>query len=212
VLVVPQISTRYRSREREAPRIAQFLQRVLPLRLGNYFVFFPSFELLDQTAAHLQLPGFQVLAQPRRATAVQLEEIQARLRAGTGVVVLAVQGGSLSEGIDCPGETLIGCVVVGPALPPYDLERDQVRQYFERKYGRGEAYAYLYPAAAKAFQAAGRVIRTPTDRGLLVFLDPRFLGDDYARCYPEGWFRASPTELVSRAILADVDAFWSVVR
>jgi DNA excision repair protein ERCC-2 len=209
VLVVPQISTLYRSRAREAPRIAQFLQRVLPLRLGNYFVFFPSFELLEQTRAHLELPGFQVLAQPRRAAAAQLEEILARLRGDSGIVVLAVQGGSLSEGIDVPGEALIGCVVVGPALPPYDLERDQVRQYFDRRYQCGEAYAYTYPAAARAFQAAGRVIRTPEDRGLLVFLDRRFLGADYAPCFPEGWFRDSPRELVSDAILADVQAFWN---
>jgi DNA excision repair protein ERCC-2 len=208
VLVVPQLSTLYRSRDREAPRIAHFLQRVLPLRMGNYIVFFPSFEMLEKTSAHLQLPDFQVLAQPRRASAAQLEEILARLRGETGIVVLAVQGGSLSEGIDCPGEALIGCVVVGPALAPYDLERDQVRQYFQRKFGCGEAYAYTYPAAAKAFQAAGRVIRTPEDRGLLIFLDRRFLGDDYAPCFPEGWFRDSPRELVSAAILADVLAFW----
>ena len=206
VLVVPQLSTLYRSRDREAPRIAHFLERVLPLRAGNYFVFFPSFELLDQTAAHLQLPGFQVLAQPRRASAAQLEDILERMREGQGIVVLAVQGGSLSEGIDYPGETLIGCVVVGPALPPFDLERDLIRSYFERRYGCGEAYAYTYPAAAKAFQAAGRVIRTPTDKGLLVFLDRRFL--DYAPCFPQGWFRESPRELVSSAILADVQAFW----
>lgn len=209
VLVVPQISTLYRSRAREAPRIAQFLERVLPLRHGNYFVFFPSFELLDQTRAHLMLPGFQVLAQPRRASAAQLAEILERMRAGGGIVVLAVQGGSLSEGIDYPGETLIGCVVVGPALAPYSLERDQIRQYFDRRYGCGEAYAGTYPAAAKAFQAAGRVIRTPGDKGLLIFLDRRFLGEDYAPCFPEGWFRDSPGELVSASILADVAAFWS---
>jgi DNA excision repair protein ERCC-2 len=181
---------------------------VLPLRAGNYFVFFPSFELLDKTLPHLHLPGFQVLAQPKRASAAQLAEILERMRGGSGIVVFAVQGGSLSEGIDYPGETLIGCVVVGPALPPYDLERDQIRQYFDRRYGCGEAYAYLYPAAAKAFQAAGRVIRTPEDRGLLVFLDRRFLGDDFAPCFPQGWFRDSPRELVSAAILADVEAFW----
>jgi len=209
VLVVPQISTLYRSREREAPRIAHFLQRVLPGRRGNYLVFFPSFELLDQTRAHLDLPGFRVLDQPRRASAAQVEALLGALRGGRGLVVLAVQGGSLAEGIDCPGEALIGCVVVGPALPPCDLEREQVRRYFDRKYGCGQAYAYTYPAAARAFQAAGRVIRAPGDRGLLVFLDRRFLGEDYAPCFPAGWFRDSPLELVSASILADVQAFWA---
>ena len=209
VLVVPQITTRYRTREREVPRIAQFLERVLPLQFGNYLVCFPSFELLAQTQALLSLPGFELLAQPRRASAGQIGAILERLRGGRGVVVLAVQGGSLTEGIDCPGEALIGCVVVGPPLPPFDLEREQVRRHFDRAYGCGEAYAYTNPAAAKAVQAAGRVIRTPTDRGLLVFLDPRFLAPEYASCFPADWFRDGPGELVSRAILADVAAFWA---
>jgi DNA excision repair protein ERCC-2 len=209
VLVVPQVSTLYRSRAREAPRIAHFLERVLPRRPGNYLVFFPSFELLEQTRAHLRLPDFDLRIQPRRASAAQVAELLDALRGRRGVAVLAVQGGSLAEGIDLPGEDLIGCVVVGPALPPFDLEREQVRRYFDRKYGCGEAYAYLYPAAARAFQAAGRVIRTPRDRGLLVFLDRRFLGAAFAACFPAGWFRESPEELVSGAILADLEAFWA---
>ena len=208
VLVVPQISSLYRSREREVPRIAHFLGQVLPLRFGNYFVFFPSFEMLEQTFGHLDLPGFQVLVQPRRASPAQIEGILATLRGGRGIVVLAVMGGSLSEGIDCPGEAVIGCVVVGPPLPPFDLEREQTRRYFDRKFGCGQAYAYTIPAAARAVQAAGRVIRTPADQGLLVFLDRRFLGEDYASCFPRDWYRDSPGELVSTAILADVLAFW----
>ena len=209
VLVVPQISTLYRTRAREVPRIAQFLERVLPLRFGNYFVFFPSFEMLEQTLPHLTLPGFQVVVQPRRASAARIAEILATLRERQGIVVLAVQGGSLAEGIDCPGESLIGCVVVGPPLPPSDLEREQTRQYFDRSYGCGQAYAYTYPAAARAVQAAGRVIRTPADKGLLILLDRRFLSEAYASCFPEDWYRTSPEELVSSSILADVEAFWS---
>lgn len=210
VLVVPQLSTLYRLRDREVPRIAHFLHRVLPLRFGNYFIFFPSFDLLEQTLPHLDLPGFRVLAQPRRATPSQLQEILAALRTDQGVVALAVQGGSLSEGIDCPGEALIGCVVVGPPLPRFDLERDHIRNYFQQKYGLGQQYAYTFPAAAKAIQAAGRVIRTPADRGLLVFLDGRFLEADTAGCFPLGWFQNSPRELVSSSILADIQAFWAL--
>ena len=206
VMVVPQVSTRYRQRERQVPRIAQFLERVLPLRPGNYFVFFPSYELLEQTRAQLRLPDFELLAQPRRASQEQLQDILAALRDRRGVVVLAVQGGSLSEGIDCPGEALIGCVVVGPPLPRYDLEREHVRRYFDRKYGAGQAYAYTFPAGAKAVQAAGRVIRTPEDRGLLVFLDGRFLEADLACCFPEDWH--SIRERVSSSILADIRRFW----
>ena len=209
ILVVPQISTLYRTRDREAPRIAQFLQRVLPLRHGNYLVFFPSFELLEKTLPHLDLPGFQVVAQPRRAGAARIDDLVRALRSERGLVVLAVQGGSLAEGIDLPGEALIGCVVAGPPLPPFDLERERVRAYFQERYGCGRAYAYTYPAAARAVQAAGRVIRSATDRGLLVFLDGRFLEEDFAACFPEGWFSTSPRELVSGSILADVASFWN---
>jgi DNA excision repair protein ERCC-2 len=218
VLVVPQISTLYRTREREVPRIAHFLERVLPLRTGHYFVFFPSFEMLEQTLPLLRLPDFRILAQPRRAAPAQIQAILDSLREAKGlrelrdppgIVVLAVQGGSLAEGIDCPGEALIGCVVVGPPLPPFDLERDRVRRYFDRRYGCGEAYAYTYPAMARAVQAAGRVLRTPQDRGLLVFLDRRFLAPEFAACLPQDWFQDSPRELVSAAILADVRRFWA---
>jgi len=208
VLVVPQLSTLYRARAREAPRIGHFLQRVLPLRFGNYVVFFTSFEMLEQTLPHVQLPGFRLLVQPRRATQRQIEAILDDLRTSRGIVLLAVQGGSLAEGVDCPGEALIGCVVVGPPLPPFDLEREEIRRYFDRRYGCGQAYASTYPAAARAFQAAGRVIRAPEDKGLLVFLDPRFLDPEFAACYPEGWFADSPRELVSDSILAELRAFW----
>jgi len=208
VLVVPQISTLFRQREQSVPRIAQFLSRVLPLRFGNYVVFFPSFDFLEKTLAQVDLPGFQVRAQPRRASQGDLAEILHALQVERGMVLFAVQGGSLSEGVDLPGEALIGCVVVGPPLPPFDLERRLAKDYFERRYGQGEDYAYTFPAMAKAIQAAGRVIRGPEERGLLAFLDGRFLEPAYAQCFPGDWFREGPREAVSEAILADVQAFW----
>jgi DNA excision repair protein ERCC-2 len=209
LLVIPQISTLYRRRGQETPRVAQFLSRVLPLRRGNYLVFFPSFEFLEKTQPLLDLPKFRILAQPRGASGRELSQILTALKEEQGLVVLAVQGGSLSEGIDLPGEALIGCVVVGPPIPPYDLERRLTRDYFEKSYGEGEAFTYTYPAMAKAIQAAGRVIRGPGERGLLAFLDGRFLEPAFAQCFPQDWFRVSPREAVSEEILADVSRFWS---
>jgi DNA excision repair protein ERCC-2 len=207
-LVVPQISTLFRRRETEIPRVAEFISRVLPLRFGNYLIFFPSFDFLEKTRPLLDLPGFQILAQPRQASADDLAGLLGGLRRERGQVVLAVQGGSLSEGVDLPGEALIGCIVVGPPLPPFDLERKLVKEHFDRRFGSGEHYAYTFPAMAKAVQAAGRVIRSPEDRGLIVFLDGRFLEDSYAQCFPEEWFQSSPKEGVSASILADVRRFW----
>jgi DNA excision repair protein ERCC-2 len=208
LLVVPQVSTLYRHRAAETPRIGQFLSKVLPLRQGNYLVFFPSFEFLERTQPFLDLPGFRVLAQPRRAKAEELDRILTALDEERGLVVLAVMGGSLSEGIDLPGDALIGCVVVGPPIPPFDLERRLTRDYFQRTCGQGEAFTYTYPAMAKAIQAAGRVIRGPAERGLLVFLDGRFLEPAFAQCFPGDWFARSPQEAVSGGILADVARFW----
>lgn len=210
LMVVPQISTLYRRRDQETPRVAEFLSKVLPLRHGNYLVFFPSFEFLEKTRPYLDFPDFRILAQPRKASAEALNGILAALDQERGLVVLAVQGGSLSEGIDLPGEALIGCVVVGPPIPPFDLERRMAKDYFDKAYGAGEAFTYTYPAMAKAIQAAGRVIRGPKERGLLVFLDDRFLDPAFAQCFPQDWFEHSPREAVSEAILADIARFWNV--
>ena len=210
-LVVPQISTLYRRREAEIPRVADFISRVLPLRHGNYLVFFPSFDFLGKVLPLLELPGFRLLAQPRQASQAELEALMSELREARGIVVLAVQGGSLSEGIDLPGEALIGCVVVGPPLPPFDLERRLIKEHFDRRFGSGEHYAYTFPAMAKAVQAAGRVIRSAEDRGLIAFLDGRFLEEAYAQCFPKEWFQESPREGVSTSILADVRRFWDGV-
>ena len=208
-LVVPQVSTLFRRREAETPRVADFISRVLPLRHGNYLVFFPSFDFLEKVMPLLELPAFRVLAQPRQASSAELDALLRALREERGIVVLAVQGGSLSEGVDLPGEALIGCVVVGPPLPPFDLERRLVKDHFERRFGNGEHYAYTFPAMAKAVQAAGRVIRSAEDRGLVAFLDGRFLEDAYAQCFPKAWFLESPREGVSTSILADVRRFWA---
>lgn len=127
---------------------------------------------------------------------------------------MGVQGGVFSEGVDFPGDMLIGAFVVGPALPNFDFEREQIRTYYETRYGKDNAfnYAYVYPAMAKAIQSAGRVIRSESDRGVIVMLDSRFLQNSYAETMPEGWFERSPQELVSRQILSDVKTFWESCR
>lgn len=210
LLLIPQISTRYSQRERNYGRIADAVQRISALRRGNYFVFLPSFGFLERVAALFQPPqGFSVIRQERGMKASAVEEIVESLRAGNApTIVFAVQGGSFSEGIDYAGETLIGAFVVGPPLPTYDLEREQMREYYQRKYGAGFEYAYTIPAMAKAIQAAGRVIRSGTDKGLVVLMDRRFLEPGYSQAMPADWFEADVTELVSNRILSEVAAFW----
>lgn len=139
----------------------------------------------------------------------QVVEILEHLRSrSVPTIVFAVQGGSLSEGVDYAGEMVIGAFVVGPPLPGYDLERELMKSYYQRRYGAGFDYAYVIPAMAKAVQAAGRVIRSETDCGLIVLMDDRFLEPAYCRAMPADWFEADVTELVSGAILDEVAGFW----
>lgn len=210
LLVIPQISTRYAHRERNYGKIADAVRRITALRQGNYFVFLPSFEFLERVAPLFQPPeGFTVLRQERQMKASQVEAIVESLRVRSApTIVFAVQGGSFSEGVDYPGETVIGAFVVGPPLPNYDLEREEMREYYQRRYGAGFAYAYTIPAMAKAVQAAGRVIRSETDRGLIVLMDSRFTESSYSRSMPADWFDSSVTELVSESILKEVAEFW----
>ncbi len=123
-------------------------------------------------------------------------------------IVFAVQGGSFSEGVDYPGEMVIGAFVIGPPLPVFDLEREEMRAYYDRRYGAGFDYAYAIPAMSKAVQAAGRVIRSGTDKGLIVLMDNRFVQPGYSRSMPKDWFESGPDELVSGSILKEVREFW----
>lgn len=211
LLIIPQVSTRYSQRERNYDRISDAVRRIAGLRPGNYFVFLPSFEFLDRVAAIFQPPeGFMVLKQERRMKSVQVDAILERLHCrDLPTIVFAVQGGSLSEGVDYTGEMALGAFVVGPPLPNFDFERERMREYYQRKYGAGFQYAYTIPAMAKAVQAAGRIIRSETDRGLIVLMDDRFLESEYSRAMPGDWFESDVAELVSGSILNDVSDFWA---
>ncbi|HYA88444.1 MAG TPA: ATP-dependent DNA helicase [Nitrospirota bacterium] len=211
LLIIPQVSTRYSAREHNYLRISDAIRRIAALREGNYFAFFPSFEFLGRVFDLFEPPGgFTVLRQERDMNAFRVEDIQQQLKEGIDpTIVFAVQGGVLSEGVDYPGESVIGAFIVGPPLPNYDLEREQMREYYERKYGAGFAYAYAIPAMAKAIQAAGRVIRSETDRGLIVLMDSRFVQPGYSRSMPADWFESAANELVSESIVKDVSEFWA---
>lgn len=211
LLIIPQVSTRYSQRERNYVRIADAIQRITALRRGNYFIFLPSFEFLERVMALFQAPeGFTVLGQERGMKGAQVEELLEHLRAANSpTIVFAVQGGSFAEGVDYAGEMVIGAFVVGPPLPNYDLERELMRGYYQRQYGAGFDYAYVIPAMAKAIQAAGRVIRSESDRGLIVLMDGRFMELGYRRTMPADWFESDVTELVSDGILRDVAEFWA---
>jgi DNA excision repair protein ERCC-2 len=210
LLVIPQISTKYVDRQRNYGKIADAISRITSLKSGNYVVFFPSFDFLHQVKPLVNTFGFDVLVQQRDMTQIMTETYLNQMRvANNPVILFAVQGGVFSEGVDYPGDMLIGSIIVGPALPTYDYERETLMRYFEKKYGNGNAYACIYPAMTKVVQSAGRVIRSQSERGLIVLLGKRFIEKDYVVAMPADWYDNSVNELVSGSILSDIKEFWS---
>jgi DNA excision repair protein ERCC-2 len=211
LLIIPQISTKFSDRNRNYAKIAEAVNRIASVRIGNYFVFLPSFEFMENVVRLFVPPsGVIVLKQERHMKQAAVDAVLDHLRAGEiPAIVFAVQGGSFSEGMDYAGEMVIGAFVVGPPLPTFDLEREEMRKYYQRRYNAGFEYAYSIPAMAKSIQAAGRVIRSETERGLVVLMDGRFIESGYARCMPDDWFENDVGELVSGSILREVEEFWS---
>ena len=126
---------------------------------------------------------------------------EGKLRVG-----FCVLGGVFSEGIDLRGKSLIGVVVVSVGIPQIGTERDLIRDHLETAKGKGYEYAYMYPGIGKVFQAAGRVIRTEEDEGIILLLDDRFDQQRYYQLYPPDWFpvsRVSPDNLPG-----ELEAFW----
>ena len=103
------------------------------------------------------------------------------------ITAFCVLGGIFSEGIDLKEEKLVGAVIVGTGLPQVCFERELLKNHFEAAGEDGFDYAYRYPGMNKVLQAAGRVIRTESDRGIIALLDDRFLQNSYKNLYPREW-------------------------
>jgi len=210
ILIIPQISTKFQERAKNYARIAETIERVSAVKRGNQLVFFPSFDFLKQVEAKIKVPdGFRFIVQERNTSAASVLETLECLRGEQPVLLFAVQGGVYSEGVDYPGDMAIGVFVVGPPLPTFDVEREKMREYYQKIFSAGFDYAYTYPAMAKAIQSAGRVIRTEADKGVIVLMDSRFLDGSYSKSMPTDWFESHPNELVSKQILKDLEGFWA---
>jgi len=126
-----------------------------------------------------------------------------------GILLLAVSGGMYAEGVDYPGEILSGVFVVSPALPQVSFERELLRRYFEDTEEAGFDYAYLQPGMTRVVQAAGRLIRSETDRGVIALICRRFLEEPYASRLPRDWYEESPSELVTLAPAQEIREFFA---
>ncbi len=187
VLLLPQVSTEYRRRARDRDATAALISAAVRAVPGNVAVFCSSFALRDDLLPLLDLGDRPVLIQERRMSEQDRLDLLATLRRAEGHALLGVLGGIFAEGVDLPGDALLAAVIVGPALPMANLERRLLQRWFQDRYEQGFRYAWLVPGMARVVQAAGRVVRTPTDRGAIVLVGQRFLRREYQSFFPDDW-------------------------
>jgi DNA excision repair protein ERCC-2 len=189
VHVASHVSTRWRDRERSLAPIVELIAQQYAVQPGNYLGFLSSFDYLQRVVALMRerYPEVPVWMQEQGMDEAAREAFLARFRAMGQGVGFAVLGGAFSEGVDLVGEQLIGAFVATLGLPQINDVNEQMRRTMEAKFGNGYDYMYLYPGLQKVVQAAGRVIRTEQDTGVVHLIDDRYRRPEVRRLLPRWW-------------------------
>lgn len=190
IAAVTGVSVRFEDREKSVRKLVGVIAATASGKAGNYIVYFPSYDYMEKVheAFTKKYPQVTVILQTRGMTAEDKESfLNAFADDGKLRVGFCVLGGSFSEGVDLPGGRLIGAVVVGVGLPSISDERNILRDYYETTRESGYDYAYTYPGMNRVLQAAGRVIRSENDRGVIVLADDRWAEPRYQALMPEHW-------------------------
>jgi Rad3-related DNA helicase len=218
IVVATDVTSRYTRRNaREYAKVHDYIMHMISGRSGRYMVFFPSYSYMESVLECFRwengvnvvecggedtfLPEscVNVLVQGRFMKEADKEKFLSafyeELPEGASLAGFCVLGGIFSEGIDLKDESLIGAVIVGTGIPMVCRERNILRDYFDEFGKNGYSYAYVIPGMNKVLQAAGRVIRTDTDKGVIALLDDRFMTGEYERMYPREWNRIFPVSL-----------------
>ncbi|MCX7904589.1 MAG: ATP-dependent DNA helicase [Caloramator sp.] len=208
VMLNPYISTRFNDRENTYEKVAKGIKS-LTYKKGNYLVFFPSYFYLNEVLKRFPKDDVDLIVQRSDMTEEEKEDFLKKFSEDSEktLIAFAVLGGIFGEGIDLPGDKLIGVCIVGVGLPQINFERDVFKEYFDEMLGKGFEYAYIYPGFNKVMQAVGRLIRTENDRGVVLLFDDRFLKRPYNNLIPGLW---KPLKIVkgNEDIINELKNFW----
>ncbi|MGD9042531.1 MAG: ATP-dependent DNA helicase, partial [Desulfobacterales bacterium] len=211
LFISDRISTYYRHRDQTADQVSKVISALIEQKKGNYLLYFPSYAYMrkihwsytarsPQTETLLQEPGMAESERDQFLRRFSRDNPQT-------LVGFAVMGGIFGEGIDLVGKRLMGAVIVGVGLPGISLERELIKEYFTHTLGAGYEYAYLFPGINRVLQAAGRVIRTEQDRGVILLIDQRYSRYQYKSLLREEW---DPIWVQDNRQLADgLQKFWN---
>ncbi len=211
VAIVPSVSTRYEDRETSYKKIASLIAATASGKKGNYIVYFPSYDYMEKVWKLFaeRYKNVQTVVQKKGMTYAEKEAfLEAFAADGRLRIGFCVLGGSFSEGVDLPGNRLIGTVIVGTGIPGISNERNILKEYYDITRENGFDYAYTYPGMNRVLQAAGRVIRREEDAGVIVLIDDRYDTERYRALFPEHWqnlqYAGNAPELAE--VIAD---FWN---
>ena len=211
LLLGTDVTSKYTRRgEDEYLRFAQYIQTIVNAKQGNYMVFSPSYKFLEDIELRYQSfnEDVDIIIQTQNMTEAQREEFLGEFdkNRDKSMVAFCTLGGIFSEGIDLVGGKLIGSIVLGAGLPQVGNERKLMSDFFDENNKNGFEYAYLYPGMNKVIQAAGRLIRTKDDIGVIALLDERFRFYSYRKTFPREWNDAAFTTI--NDISSRLTNFW----
>ena len=192
-VAVDSVSMKLSERNEAADTVAECIAVAAESNPGNYLAFFPSFDYMERVLKIFRelSPDTAVVVQERSMKISAREKFLASFTSDrdefSSLVGFAVLGGIFSEGIDLPGDSLIGVIIAGTGMPAITSERNIMKEYFQETREGGMEYAYVYPGFNNVLQAAGRVIRTDTDRGVLILIDSRYAEPTYYKLFPKYW-------------------------
>ena len=180
------VNTRYAMREETAAHAAEAIRMAFLAKPGKYIAFFPSFKYMELIGE--QLTDLPVVIQEKGMDEAAREAFLNHYYEGDKAVLgLCVMGGIFSEGIDLPGDKLLGVMLTGVGLPQVNIFQETLRDYYQQRFGEGFKYAYQVPGMHKILQAAGRVIRSETDKGVCLLIDDRYEQRAYESLCPPHW-------------------------
>lgn len=186
-LYIAKISTRYKDRNYTLLAIDELIKTTILAKEGKYIIFFPSYQYLKMYLEILNIDNYKIIVQEEGLTEQRQAEILNEFNQEENILGLFVIGGVFSEGIDFIGDKLHGVIIIGVGFPQVNLENEITKEYFNNNNLVGFDFAYTYPGFNKVIQAAGRVIRTETDKGIVLLIDDRYLTNRYLNIFPRHW-------------------------
>lgn len=214
LFIAPQIDTSYRYRDFSYEPIADYIAIVSQSKIGNYLAFFPSYAYLEKVLQifHEKYPSINALEQQRNMNDEDRQQFLENFipNNSESLVGFVVLGGIFSEGIDLVGERISGVINIGVGLPQIGTKRNLIRDYFNERQENGFAYAYAYPGMNRVMQAAGRVIRTERDIGIILLIGRRFIQPLYRKTMPDHWYPRSIQN--DKHLQALLQSFWNYPR